>query len=81
MKLNDKAKEIAENWIEWANCYSELNKELESKNPKASTCIDLLEKRKRLANKRETLIKELQTIVDKTSDDIRLKIERLFPGK
>jgi len=81
MKLNDKAKELAENWIEWANCYSELNKELESKNPKASTCMDLLEKRKHLTNKRETLMKELQTIVDKTSDDIRLKVERLFPGK
>lgn len=26
-------------------------------------------------------VKELQTIVDKTSEDIRLKIERIFPGK
>ena len=78
MKLNDKAKELAENWIEWANCYSELNKELESKNPKASTCIDLLEKRKHLTNKRQTLMKELQTLVDKTSEDIKIKLDKVW---
>lgn len=78
MKLNDKAKELAENWIEWANCYSELNKELESKNPKASTCMDLLEKRKHLTNKRQTLMKELQTLVDKTSEDIKIKLDKVW---
>lgn len=79
MKLNEKAKEIADNWIEWSNCYSELNKELESKNPNLERCVELLKKRTHLTNKRDNLMKELQAILDKTSEDIRLKIEKLWP--
>ncbi len=33
MKLNDKVKELTDNWTEWGNCYSEINKELEKQQP------------------------------------------------
>ena len=70
MKLNDKCKELADNWIEWGNCYKELNQELESKNPSALKVKGILDEKEKLRRKREIIMKELQTLVDKTSGDI-----------
>ena len=81
MKLNDKVKEVTDNWTAWGNCYSEMNKELESKHPDPSKLVSLLEKKKHLSNQRDTLMQELQTLLDKTSEDIRLKLDRFLSSK
>lgn len=78
MKLNDKVKELTDNWTDWGNCYLEMNKELESKHPNADRLISLLKKRTHLSNQRETLMRELQTLVEKTSADIKFKLDRHF---
>lgn len=78
MKLNDKVKELTDNWTEWGNCYSEINKELENPHPSAFKLKELFDKRVHLTTKRETLMKELQTLLGKTSEDIRIKVDRLF---
>lgn len=76
MKLNDKVKELTDNWIEWGNCYSELNHELESKNPSALKVKEILDKKEKLTRKREIIFKELQTLVSKTSEDIQIKFNK-----
>ena len=80
MQLNDKCKELAENWIEWGNCYSEINKELDSGKPNIFRITECFEKKQHLDNKRKTLLNELQTLLSKTSQDIQLKLEK-FIGK
>lgn len=77
MKLNDKVKELTENWTEWGNCYSEINKELENPKPNPFKLKELFDKKNHLTTKRETLMKELQTLVNKTSEDIKIKVDRL----
>lgn len=81
MKLNDKVKELTDNWTEWANCYSELNKELELKNPNGEKCIELLMKKGKISAKRDIILQELQVILNKTAEDVKLKIDRKFGGK
>lgn len=81
MKLNDKVKEFTDNWTEWANCYSEINKELELKNPNSERVIELFQKRDKLTSKRETILHEIQVLVNKTAEDIKLKIDRLYSSK
>lgn len=78
MKLNDKVKELTDNWTEWANCYSEINKEIEKPKPNAFRLKELIEKRNHLSTKRNVLMTELQTLVIKTSEDIHIKIEKAF---
>lgn len=78
MKLNDKVKELTDNWTEWGNCYSEINKELEKPKPNALRLKELIDKRAHLTNKRDTLMTELQTLLDKTSEDIRIKFDKAF---
>lgn len=78
MKLNDKVKELTENWTEWANCYSEVNKELEKGNPNPERLMELVEKRDKLNSKRNTIMHELQVLVNKTSEDIKVKFDRAF---
>lgn len=78
MKLNDKIKELTENWTEWGNCYSEINKELENPKPNAFKLNELFNKKVHLSTKRATLMKELQTLLDKTGEDIRIKVDRVF---
>lgn len=81
MKLNDKVKELTENWTEWANCYSELNKELELKNPNVEKCLELLKKKDKLLTKKDVIFQELQVILNKTSEDLKLKLDRHFGSK
>ena len=78
MKLNNKVKELTDNWTEWGNCYSEINKELEKPNPNAFKLKELFDKRTHLTTKRETLMTELQTLVNKTSEDIKIKLNKAF---
>lgn len=78
MKLNDKVKELTDNWTEWANCYSDINKEIEKPKPNALRLKELIEKRNHLSTKRNTLMTELQTLVIKTTEDIHIKIEKAF---
>lgn len=78
MKLNDKVKELTENWTEWGNCYSEINKELEKQKPNIAVLKELFDKRVHLTTKRETLMKELQTLLEKASEDIRIKVDKAF---
>lgn len=78
MKLNDKVKELTDNWTEWGNCYSEINKELEKPKPNAFRLKELFDKRTHLTTKRETLMTELQTLVIKTSEDLKIKVDKAF---
>ena len=78
MKLNDKVKEYADNWIEWGNCYKELNQELESKNPSALKVKEILDKQEKLRRKCEVIFKELQTLLTKTSEDIKIKFNKVW---
>lgn len=78
MKLNDKVKELTDNWTEWGNCYSEINKELEKPTPNTFKLKELFDKRTHLTTKRETLMTELQTLVNKTSEDIKIKFDKAF---
>ena len=78
MKLNDKVKELTDNWTEWGNCYSEINNELEKKQPNITVLEGLLDKRAHLTTKRDTLMKELRTLLEKASEDIRIKVDRAF---
>ncbi len=78
MKLNDKVKELTDNWTEWGNCYSEINKELEKPKPNAFRLKELFDKSTHLTTKRETLITELQTLLNKASEDIRIKVGKAF---
>lgn len=78
MKLNDKVKELTDNWIEWGNCYKELNQELESQNPRALKVKEILDKKEKLTRKRETIMKELQTLLNKTSEDIKIKFDKIW---
>lgn len=78
MKLNDKVKELTDNWTEWGYCYSEINKELEKPKPNASRLKEFFEKKTHLTNKREVLMTELQTLVNKTSEDIKIKFDKAF---
>ena len=77
MKLNDKIKELVDNWTAWGKCYDDINRELESKNPNIGKINELLKKRNKISNKREMIMKEAQVLLDKTSADILAKIERL----
>lgn len=81
MKLNDKVKELTDNWTEWANCYSELNKELELKNPNGEKCLELLKKKGKISAKRDIILQELQVLLLKTSEDLKLKLDRHFGSK
>ncbi|WP_405291897.1 hypothetical protein [Methanobrevibacter sp.] len=78
MKLNDKCKELADNWVEWGNCYKELNQELELKKPSALKVKEILDKKEKLTRKRDVILKELQTLVDKTSADIKIKFDKVW---
>lgn len=78
MKINDKCKELADFWIEVGKVYEDMNKELEKPNPDVYVFDELLTKRKKMDNKHATLLKEFQTIMNKTSDDLRLKVARVW---
>lgn len=78
MKLNDKVKELADNWTEWGNCYKELNQELERTSPSAVKVKEILDRKEKLSRKRDIILKELQTLVDKTSEDIKIKFDKVW---
>lgn len=78
MKLNDKVKELTDNWTEWGNCYKELNHELESKNPSALKIKEIFDRRDKLTRKRNLIMRELQTLLDKTSKDIQIKFDKIY---
>lgn len=78
MKLNDKVKELTDNWTEWGNCYKELNNELESKNPSVLKIKEILDKKEKLNRKRDLIMRELQTLIDKTGEDIKIKFDKFY---
>ena len=78
MKLNDKVKELTDNWTEWGNCYKELNQELERPSPSAVKVKEILDRKEKLTRKRDVILKELQTLVNKTSEDIKIKFDKIW---
>lgn len=61
--------------------YNILKEELELKNPNGEKCLELLKKKGKISAKRDIILQELQVLVLKTSEDLKLKLDRHFGSK
>ena len=79
MQINDKIKESNENFVEFGECYCQINSELE-KGKKADLLKirELFDKKTKLWNKRMKILNEIQMLVNKLNEDWQIKFDSLL---
>lgn len=79
MQINDKIKESNELFVEFGECYRQINSELDKgKNANLIKIKELYDKKAKLWTKRTKVLNEIQTLVNKLSDDWQVKFDSLL---
>lgn len=79
MQINDKVKESNDLLTEWGETIREINNELDKPVEKVNLdrLKELLEKKNKVWNKRGKALQELQTLIDKWTEDYNRKLDKL----